>query len=208
MSDSNQRSFDELLAPVDETCAGIRTLMLAEAERELGEDELRDIESHVGECNACQQVLSGEDVVGAGPMVLPSETEWARIEREIHAATGLSQAARAHWRQERSRSSDGVSDAPEESSLRSAPLTTPAAAREPSVWRMASLPAAALLLFAILLISQLGPSTDDVPGAGLDPFELAEFEPDVEILDAPDDVQTFVWTPDDGEGVMVFITSS
>ncbi|MEE8142614.1 MAG: zf-HC2 domain-containing protein, partial [Planctomycetota bacterium] len=78
--------MDELLNPVDATCAKIRQLMLAEADRELSTAEAGRIEEHVAACSACQGVLAGEDGMAAldlllrkAPVEYPGEAAWAAL---------------------------------------------------------------------------------------------------------------------------------
>ncbi len=89
--------MDELLNPVDATCAGIRRLMLAEGERELSSAEAERVEEHVAACSACQNVLSGEDGMAAldphhrsAPVEYPGEAEWAALGERIQEQVGLS----------------------------------------------------------------------------------------------------------------------
>ena len=166
--------MDELMNPVDSACARIRALMLEEAERDLGEIEAKRVERHVGSCSSCQALLAGDDLE-LPEIPLPEPSQWLPVDATIAAATGRA-------------SSPGPQLQRTEPGQR--------------WWKSAWLPAAAVFLIGIVLLSAL--REPDVPEVDLDGTELTA----VEILEAPDGTFPIVETfEDDADGVVVFFMS-
>lgn len=166
--------MDELMNPVDSPCAEIRALMLEEAERDLGELEAKRVERHVGSCSSCQAVLTGEDLE-LPEIPLPGPSRWLPVDATIAAATGRASSAGPQLQR-----------------------TGPGR----RWWQSAWLPAAAMLLIGLVLLSAL--REPDVPDVDLVGTELTA----VEIFDAPEGTVPVVETfEDEADGVVVFFMS-
>lgn len=161
----------------------IRALLDLASERDLTELEARRLETAIAETPELAAELLEDPaldrIAHGSPVPLPDDAEWERIDRGIEAATGTGEDAPA-------------------ADLSSA-LPGPGSARRAPAWRIV-VPLAAATVLCALVVRQIVQE-----GLG----EPAGAPPIAEVLDLPENSETFILTPEEEDGgVMIFVTSS